>query len=245
MLSYVSRPGRTHASLTSAGYFPRLVLLVPHAALIAVLLATYQTKRTDGPPPPPTSYLQSYAEGSAGWYANLQAIQNLMGAVSDAYDAALLAVPLVTYASPYTTPLLLVLVVSLAALLPLLPLVPLRPTFLALGLAPLLASHPRVRALIPQTLPAAAHLRMWAQGAVDDDRLAPAVWRAPLRRVEVWENERWDAQHAAWAKTALRAGERRAWTRGRDGWSGGLDADAPGSLRCVLRPVARAYLADV
>ncbi|KZW00425.1 hypothetical protein EXIGLDRAFT_721949 [Exidia glandulosa HHB12029] len=232
------RKGNAYTVAWMAGYaficyFPRLVLLLPHAILIALLLATYQTKRPDAPPPPPTSYLQSYAEGSAGWYANLQAIQNLMGAVSDAYDAALPTVPFLTHASPYTTPLLLVLAVSFFALLPVLPFIPLRPTFLLLGLAPLVIAHPRIRAVLPQVIqsqqPMAAQMRMWAQRAVDDDKLAPDVWNAPLRSVELWENERWDAQHVAWSKTVLRAGERKAWTRGRDGWSGGLD-DSPGSL---------------
>ncbi|KAH7107211.1 Peroxin/Dysferlin domain-containing protein [Auriculariales sp. MPI-PUGE-AT-0066] len=212
-------------------YFPRLVLLIPHAVLITILLATYSSKKPDAPAPPPASYLQSYQEGSAGWYANLQAIQNLMGAVSDGYDAALLAVPLATHASPYSTPLLVVLVVSFVAMLPVLPFIPLRPTFLVLGIAPLIVTHPVVQQRLPAALvaqqPLIANARMSLQQFIDDDRLAPEVWYAPLESVELWENERWDTPHNLWSKQALQAGERRAWTRARDGWSG---VDGEGSL---------------
>jgi hypothetical protein len=67
-----------------AGYFPRMVLLVPHVILAAIMLSTYPTPSssesmsTKNPPapiaPPPS-------EGSVDWQANLQAIQNLMGAL--------------------------------------------------------------------------------------------------------------------------------------------------------------------
>ncbi|EJD52284.1 hypothetical protein AURDEDRAFT_99106 [Auricularia subglabra TFB-10046 SS5] len=232
------RKGNVYTAAWMAGYaflcyYPRLVLLIPHATLIAILLQTYSTKKPDAPPPPPTSYLQSYAEGSAGWYANLQAIQNLMGAVSDAYDAAITQVPLLTYASPYTAPLLVVLMLSFVALLPILPLIPLRPTFLILGLAPFVFTHPYVQAMLPalaaSQTPLTSRLHMMVQRAADDDKLAPEVWNAPLETVELYENERWDAQHSTWGKI-MRLGERKAWTRGRDGWSGGLEGDGQGTL---------------
>jgi hypothetical protein len=67
-----------------SGYFPRLVLLLPHAILAAIMFSTYPTTSpssstsTKNPPapiaPPPS-------EGSVDWQANLQAIQNLMGAL--------------------------------------------------------------------------------------------------------------------------------------------------------------------
>ena len=70
-----------------AGYFPRLILLLPHAIVLSVLLAMHPATRGREQvgnlspkvvqPMPPT--LPS--EGSADWLANLQAIQNLMGAV--------------------------------------------------------------------------------------------------------------------------------------------------------------------
>lgn len=69
------------SSLTAcAGYFPRLVLLLPLVTLIGILLATYpSTKSTtsDGATPMPSV---QPGEGSVDWQANLQAIQNLMGA---------------------------------------------------------------------------------------------------------------------------------------------------------------------
>ena len=73
------------------GYFPRLILLIPHMSLIAIILATYPYPSAPGSdplytssgsepaenealPPPPT-------EGSIPWQANIQGIQNLMGAL--------------------------------------------------------------------------------------------------------------------------------------------------------------------
>ena len=51
------------------GHFPRLILLLPHFALIGIILASYPyTPNTPAP-----------ADSSVNWQANLQAIQNLMG----------------------------------------------------------------------------------------------------------------------------------------------------------------------
>ena len=74
--------------LCKLGFYPRLLLLLPQVAIIGIILATY--------PYPPTSSSSSdplfYAaddplslsgpptEGSIPWQANIQGIQNLMGA---------------------------------------------------------------------------------------------------------------------------------------------------------------------
>ena len=67
------------------GFFPRLILLIPNALLVAILLRTYPAQAPDDsqcatntvpPAPPPQAF-----EGTAVWQANLQAIQNLMGFV--------------------------------------------------------------------------------------------------------------------------------------------------------------------
>lgn len=69
-----------------SGYFPRMILLVPHAILLGVLVANHPSLRgkislddpvTKTQPVPPVLP----KEGSVDWLANLQAIQNLMGAV--------------------------------------------------------------------------------------------------------------------------------------------------------------------
>ena len=61
------------------------------------------------------------------------------------------------------------------------------------------------------------------------------------REVELWENERWAGAgsdvdsaptDAGWSKDNLRPVERKAWTRGRDGWSGVAD-DGSGDVRSV------------
>ena len=75
---------------------------------------------------------------------------------------------------------------------------------------------------------------------VDNDRLEDKHWRSELREVELWENERFGGAggddgalpDAGWNKANLRAVERKAWTRGRDGWSGVAD-DGSGDVRSV------------
>lgn len=64
------------------GYYPKLILLIPHALLLTILFVTYnirypsETKQDASPAPwKPTEA----REGSSEWFANLQAIQNLMG----------------------------------------------------------------------------------------------------------------------------------------------------------------------
>ena len=69
------------------GYFPRLIFLLPHAVILGVMLVWHPALRKgeslDALPPrviQPVPQTQS-SEGSADWLANIQAIQNLMGAV--------------------------------------------------------------------------------------------------------------------------------------------------------------------
>ncbi|KAI5986170.1 hypothetical protein EDD15DRAFT_2299353 [Pisolithus albus] len=75
-------------------YFPGLILLLPHALLLSVMLAYHPAP---GSPPVPLSV----SEGTADWQANIQAIQNLMGAFSDAHDAIL---PLLPFLCPARLP---------------------------------------------------------------------------------------------------------------------------------------------
>ena len=70
------------------GYSPRLVLLVPHIIILSIMLATHppsndalDTSGSSDPTRKPSSIShQSAGEGTADWQANLQGIQNLMGA---------------------------------------------------------------------------------------------------------------------------------------------------------------------
>ncbi|TFY60529.1 hypothetical protein EVJ58_g5095 [Rhodofomes roseus] len=133
-------------------------------------------------------------EGSVDYLANVQAIQNLMGVFSDFYDAVLPVVPHLTHASPYTPIILTLILVSLLAILPLLLLLPPRPTFLFLGLFPLLCTHPFTLHTIPNILSGAQPIfnavRTRLARLIDDDRLEDQHWRATLRDVELFENER-------------------------------------------------------
>lgn len=69
------------------GYFPRLVLLLPHVIVLGVLLATHPSlkgREGSNAPAPKSAHPappSQTGEGSVDYLANLQAIQNLMGAV--------------------------------------------------------------------------------------------------------------------------------------------------------------------
>lgn len=169
-------------------YFPRLILLIPHISLIAIILATYPYPSAPGSdplytssgsepaenealPPPPT-------EGSIPWQANIQGIQNLMGAFSDAFtliepytyhlslspahfsatrtQGSISTHPSPSSHSPYTPHILTFLIVSFPPLLFLisLPAFPIRQVCLFVGLAPFAVTHPYGRALLPFIGPA-------------------------------------------------------------------------------------------
>ena len=69
-----------------------------------------------------------------------------------------------------------------------------------------------------------------------------------MQEVELWENERWSPPNngtmsptevestmltAGWGKANLKHGERKGWTRGKDGWSA-VAEDGSGDVRSVL-----------
>ena len=111
---------------------------------------------------------------------------------------------------------------------------PIRPFILILGLAPFALTHPLTLHALPHLLRASApfirRLRARIDRLIDDDKLGDDQWTAPLREVELFENERLGGEPPVWGKAGLKAGERVAWTRGRDGWS----ALAGGDVRCVV-----------
>ncbi|KAI0631916.1 integral peroxisomal membrane peroxin-domain-containing protein [Trametes polyzona] len=226
-------------------YFPRLIFLIPHAVILSVLLATHPAIRKgenlDALPPKviqPMPATQS-SEGSAEWLANLQAIQNLMGAVSDAHDFAVKFVPYLTHSAPYTGTIFSVVLATFLLMIPAVNMLPMRTTCLVLGLLPFFFTHPFTQHSLLPTLqsglrPVLNSLRFRALRAVDDDNLEDKHWRTELREVELWENERWapgpngssdegGRTEGSWSKANLRPGERKPWTRGRDGWSGVSD----------------------
>ena len=64
------------------GYFPRMVLLLPHVILISILLVTHGDHHPSVRPEQTVPvFTPQPKEGTVDWYANLQAIQNLMGAM--------------------------------------------------------------------------------------------------------------------------------------------------------------------
>ncbi|KAL7418607.1 hypothetical protein Q5752_007065 [Cryptotrichosporon argae] len=157
------------------------------------------------------------AESNVDYFMNLQAIQNLMGLISDAYD---LVAPRLTVAAP-TSPTAFPLTPTHIALVLLPPslLLPLTPAGLIpyllvpLGLAPPLLFHPLVSPRLTARDPALLALRARAEEAALDDALDDATALRDLARVEVWENERLDPKTTAWAAKSLRPGERRGWVK--------------------------------
>ncbi|CAG8767600.1 3452_t:CDS:2, partial [Acaulospora colombiana] len=165
---------------------------------------------------------------------------------SDVFDNATLILPHLSHATTVSAPLLTFLVVTLLLLLPALPLLPLRPIAFVAGIFPFILTHPTTQRILPPLLQAARKVYLInVQRIIDNDRLDDAVWSAPMKEVELWENERWSMSagtgEPGWSKANLKRGERKGWSRRRDGWS---DADAlggslEGDLRLALRDVGR------
>jgi len=174
-------------------------------------------------------------EGSAAWLANIQAIQNLMGAVSDAYDTVTLLVPHLTWRTMVSTPIFLFLLFSTVPLL----FFPLQLTIFIAGVVPLIFTHPFMRRFLfapdgglrqSNLIPIAA-TRL--HRIINDVSLSDKhIESRKLGEIEVFQNERWawpssSATNAAngsvivagWKNgdSNLRSTERRAWTRERDG----------------------------
>lgn len=205
------------ASYAFLCYFPRMTLLVPHVVLAAIMLSTHPTpspSESTSVKNPPAPIAPPPSEGSVDWQANLQAIQNLMGAFSDGYDLLSPLTPHLIHRSTQTSLFLTLTLLSFLFLLPVLPLIPLRMLFFVLGVSPFICTHPATQARILPLLKAAVNgsiikggnasaalmgvtsskytamkikLRRW----IDDDRLDDKHWGAEMREVELWENERW------------------------------------------------------
>jgi len=196
---------------------------------------------------------------------------------SDADDAILPFLPHLTYQTPYTPLLLTTSIVTLLSSIPLVYLIPLRLTVLTLGLLPCFFTHPFTQSTLLSAVNTVAISPFWKVAfswfyrVLDDDKLEDKHWRAELRQVEVFENERWNpyskeasgstastigglsgsgfiapsslgtydktstgvGKHgqSGWGKSNLKSGERKAWTRGRDGWSGVAEG---GDIRSVF-----------
>ncbi|KAI0304289.1 integral peroxisomal membrane peroxin-domain-containing protein [Multifurca ochricompacta] len=228
-------------------YYPRLILLLPNAVVLAIIIAAHPPRTSPGAKwsiteqvlPPPRANAR---EGSTEWLANIQGIQNLMGAVADAHDATFPYVLHLTFATPYTPHIFTVTLLSTLFALPFLQLIPLRPLFLIGGLAPFALTHPFIRHTLLHLL-SSLPLRHWCARLtrlVDNDRLKDRHWQSELREVELFENERWvPGEGTGWSKANLKAGERVAWTRGRDGWSGVTahgSSDVSSNLTFLLEP---------
>lgn len=218
-------------------YFPRLLLLLPQVAVIAVILATYKYT----PPSSDTSPVQE--EESVAWQANIQAIQNLMGFYSDAYDAVQPLVLNLTHRTSFTLPLLTIVTLSLipGVVLVSLPSLPIRIICFSLGIVPLALTNPHVQSSLlilrhvdrnfcwlryKLGLESKLPLTTFVQRLVDDNNLSDSCWTAEMREVELFENERHlDAQggtEKSWSKENLKSDERSAWTRGPDGLGGSV-----------------------
>ncbi|KIR57648.1 hypothetical protein I314_06543 [Cryptococcus bacillisporus CA1873] len=174
-------------------------------------------------------------ESGVDYFMNIQAIQNLMGLVSDGYDY--LAPILSNLQSPNTSsPTSFPLTHTHIILLLLLPtlFLPLTPSWLIpyvilpLGLLPPLAFHPN---LTPWLLslprhPSIRKTRSVLEKWVLTDKLPDKYSGSKISQVYVWENERLDPKLASssasstgpvpptsWSARFLRQGDRRAWIK--------------------------------
>ena len=118
-----------------------------------------------------------------------------MRSSSDVDDAIL---PHLTYQTPYVPLLLSASITTLLLSIPLVYLISFRLAALAIGLHPSFFTHPFTRSTL---LPAIGTIIIspfrkvafsWFHRVPDDDKLEDKHRRAELRRVEVFENERWN-----------------------------------------------------
>ena len=153
---------------------------------------------------------------------------------SDAHDFVLYTlVPHLTFSTPYSYTILTGTILSLLGLLFILPLIPMRLVALCVAWTPFLLLHPFSQTHLPLLLgPHLKKARLRVARLVDDDRLEDRHWRSELRDVELWENERYGEKEKGFSKTSLKSGERKPWTRGRDGWTE-EGADGNGGVRSV------------
>jgi hypothetical protein len=155
---------------------------------------------------------------------------------ADLHDAVFPYLLHLTFATSHTPLIFTITLLSTLFAIPLLSLIPLRPLFLVGGLAPFALSHPLTQHTLTQLLPTLPLSRWRARltRVIDDDKLKDRHWQSELREVELFENERWlPGEGAEWGRANLKAGERVAWTRGRDGWSN-VKADGSGDVRWVV-----------
>ncbi|KAF8994734.1 integral peroxisomal membrane peroxin-domain-containing protein [Cyathus striatus] len=186
------------------GYFPRMILLLPHLILIGIILSTYRypppptplspsgSAYTVPPPPPPV------ASTTEDWQANIQAIQNLMGLYLGPLGAFTTPPPSSSSTSPspaaqqrgglYTPHILLLLLLTLPplAFIVSLPAFPIRTVALLVGWAPFVATHPWVQALVPHLCSIVSHIR-------------PKVVHAANSTIEFVEKSlEWMRRYAPW-----------------------------------------------
>ncbi|KAF8322741.1 hypothetical protein DL93DRAFT_2071698 [Clavulina sp. PMI_390] len=229
-------------------YKPRLLLVAPSVALLAVMIANYHS-----PPAPATWHNHTEiadpsvsllsqppvgglaTEGSSAWLANIQAIQNLMGFVADAYDMLFPLTHLITFKSHASTPIFLFILFTTIPLT----FLPLQLFTLIAGVGAFTLTHPLVR-----------HHLFDKDGILQQSRIIPIVIQegrslvndsslseehitaAELREVFIFQNERWSWPSSAQTSSAggsiiaagwkggvnsLKASDRGAWTRGADG----------------------------
>ncbi|KAJ4482334.1 integral peroxisomal membrane peroxin-domain-containing protein [Lentinula aciculospora] len=202
-------------------YFPRLVFVLPHIILIAIILAnptsaTTQTEPTTTAAPSSTAESPLPApvvEDSVDWQANIQAIQNLMGFYADAHIAV---TPLLSHLSlspnntqiskpksPYTLPLLTLLILTLppSILVVNSTLFPTRLLCFICGVGPVLVLSFRLLELsLPSQLTIDSYtidifrkrVKIRLQRLLDNNNLSDEAWNSEMREVELWENERLD-----------------------------------------------------
>ncbi|KAL1924382.1 uncharacterized protein VTP21DRAFT_7417 [Calcarisporiella thermophila] len=213
--------------------YPKLLLLVPQLALLAIVIYNFHAKKVNQPkdvaePLPPSVFnerelLKEEAEADEGFLANVEkkrqlylnnmaGIQNMMGEFSDAYDRVVDALWPLAWENPEVTRnISLVLIASLVAMTSVMWFVPWRYVFLAGGILFFLANTPYARAVAKELQPIVLKwLNLWL-GKTKMETGVKYLEEGARISVEVFENQRWWAE-VGFTSQLLGKGMDGAWT---------------------------------
>ncbi|WVW78583.1 hypothetical protein I302_100539 [Kwoniella bestiolae CBS 10118] len=177
--------------------------------------STTTTKDSEGETVEKPTVAPRESESGVDIYMNLQAIQNLMGLVSDGYDY--LAPRLTSFftpnqpistSNPSNLPLTFthIILISLPAsfLLPLTPSFIIPYLLLPMGIIPPLIFHPNLTLylLALPSHPLVKRIRAYLEIILLDDKLSDSIGIAKLDKVEVWESQRLDPKLSSTLNTS-------------------------------------------
>ncbi|KAI8140449.1 integral peroxisomal membrane peroxin-domain-containing protein [Fennellomyces sp. T-0311] len=225
-------------------FHPKILFLAPQVILLNIIIGAYSKRHESHP----AGTANAAPENSPEYLRNMQNLQNMMGEVSDAYDAVASNLHFVDWSSEATTWLVLQLVLlSTVGIVVMLWFVPLHLLFLSGGIS-LFMSNTRfakycVREFSPYLIQyGKARLQVASQWYTEFEKQVDEQER--VREVSLFENQRWwsesgfapqllDSERSAWSdlsgsvqlppKEDMTAPKGYRWTQ--DNWK--LDSAGP------------------